>query len=339
MGHTFKKIMNRPLSIMGCEYWDAGERIALPSACDGVLFFDPLFIYDPGHGVGIWYDFKDTAQSPELAVRYFSAHKNIWDLRVREFKSLCSEIYHVAHGKDAARFIALRDLILRVWPVATLAGIIGAMQTRNAPDYLIQQAMIIAREYDQVVYVAGAALIEMARVRVPEFIHEYLLFLKFEEIETGGYPDISELENRKRGFIYFRGELDSRNTAATFVREHDIVCDGFGEITRGVELYGCGVGSGTIRGRVKVVFEERHLSKVEGGDIIVSPMTIPDFMPAVLRSAGMITDEGGATCHAALVARELHKPCIVGTHIATQQLQDGDFVEINSDDHLVRIIG
>jgi len=67
-------------------------------------------------------------------------------------------------------------------------------------------------------------------------------------------------------------------------------------------------------------------------------MTTPDFVPAIQKAAGIITDEGGITCHAAITSRELKKPCIIGTKFATQVLHDGDLVEVDADNGVVRIL-
>jgi pyruvate,water dikinase len=67
-------------------------------------------------------------------------------------------------------------------------------------------------------------------------------------------------------------------------------------------------------------------------------MTRPEYMPAILKAAAIIADEGGITCHAAIVSRELGIPCIVGTKIATQALKDGDLVEVDADKGIVKIL-
>ena len=67
-------------------------------------------------------------------------------------------------------------------------------------------------------------------------------------------------------------------------------------------------------------------------------MTSPAFVNLLKKTAGFITDEGGITCHAAIIARELKKPCIIGTKVATQVLQDGDLVEVDADKGVVRVI-
>lgn len=95
---------------------------------------------------------------------------------------------------------------------------------------------------------------------------------------------------------------------------------------------------GRVHGRVKIVNEKSDISKVEDGDILVSIATNPELISAMKKAAALVTDRGGITCHAAIVSRELQIPCIVGTKIATQVLKDGDMVEVDADNGIVRII-
>ncbi len=67
-------------------------------------------------------------------------------------------------------------------------------------------------------------------------------------------------------------------------------------------------------------------------------MTTPEMVPVMKRAAAFVTDEGGITCHAAIVSREMKKPCIIGTKIATKVLKDGDLVEVDANRGIVRIL-
>ena len=67
-------------------------------------------------------------------------------------------------------------------------------------------------------------------------------------------------------------------------------------------------------------------------------MTTPDMIMVMHKAAAFVTDEGGITCHAAIVSREMKKPCIVGTKIATKVLKDGDMVEVDATDGTVKKI-
>lgn len=80
------------------------------------------------------------------------------------------------------------------------------------------------------------------------------------------------------------------------------------------------------------------ISKVKEGDILVTSMTMPDFVPIMKKAAAIVTDEGGATCHAAIIARELKIPCIVGTKIATKIIKDGMLIEVNANHGVVKLL-
>lgn len=94
-------------------------------------------------------------------------------------------------------------------------------------------------------------------------------------------------------------------------------------------LTGAPASPGLISGPVKIVPDIKRLDKVKKGDIMVTDMTTPDFVPAMKRAAGIITNRGGLTSHAAIVSRELGVPCVVGTTTATKTLKDGEIVTLN----------
>ena len=95
---------------------------------------------------------------------------------------------------------------------------------------------------------------------------------------------------------------------------------------------------GKVKGTVKIVNVREDMKKVEKGDILVSYATNPDLVPAMEKAAAFVTDRGGLTCHAAIVAREMEKPCLVGTETATKILKDGDFVEVDATNELIRLV-
>lgn len=93
---------------------------------------------------------------------------------------------------------------------------------------------------------------------------------------------------------------------------------------------------GFVKGIVKIVNKSSQMNKMNQGDILVSNMTTPEIVPAMKKSAAIVTDEGGITCHAAIVSRELAIPCVIGTKIATKVLKDGDLVEVDANKGIVK---
>jgi len=96
-----------------------------------------------------------------------------------------------------------------------------------------------------------------------------------------------------------------------------------------VLLEGSPASPGVVAGPVKIVLDPTEIDRVEEGEVLVAEMTTPDFVPAMKRAAGIVTDKGGRTCHAAIVSRELGVPCVVGTGEATGTLADGQLVTVD----------
>ncbi|MBC8500283.1 MAG: hypothetical protein ISS25_02615 [Nanoarchaeota archaeon] len=148
----------------------------------------------------------------------------------------------------------------------------------------------------------------------------------------------------------FRKELEKRDKYVLVVeeKEHYILSDKDARecinliqevfLEKHTEIKGYCASKGQVEGIVKVVCAYTHFSKFKEGDILVAPMTRPEYIPLMKKAKAIITDEGGLTSHAAIVSRELKKPCIVGTHVATRKLDDGDKVFVDANKGVVRKI-
>ena len=96
-----------------------------------------------------------------------------------------------------------------------------------------------------------------------------------------------------------------------------------------VLLRGLAASPGRVAGRVRVLRGPAEGDRLRPGEVLVAPMTNPDWLPTMRRAAAVVTDSGGATCHAAIAARELGVPCVVGTRTATATLHDGAVVTVD----------
>lgn len=106
---------------------------------------------------------------------------------------------------------------------------------------------------------------------------------------------------------------------------------GVGGGERGKELvHGLGAAPGEASGAVRVVSELAQASELKDGEVLVTHMTAPDWVPLMRRAAAIVTDSGGMTCHAAIVSRELGIPCVVGTSEATKVLRDDEVVTVDA---------
>ena len=102
------------------------------------------------------------------------------------------------------------------------------------------------------------------------------------------------------------------------------------EEVEGIQLLsGISASPGIAAGPAQIVYHGSEIDKVEEGEVLVAEMTTPDFVPAMKRAVGIVTDRGGRTCHAAIVSRELGVPCIVGTGNATKVLKDEQLITVD----------
>ena len=100
-------------------------------------------------------------------------------------------------------------------------------------------------------------------------------------------------------------------------------------------LQGLAASSGSASGTVRILRTPQEGSRLRRGEVLVAPMTNPDWVPTIRRAAALVTDGGGMTCHAAIVARELGVPCVVGARTATSTLRDGEVVTVDGGKGLV----
>lgn len=133
----------------------------------------------------------------------------------------------------------------------------------------------------------------------------------------------------EKGKVY----ITQSRPVTTIKKEMDMgeIEEGEGEIL----IKGLGASPGIGVGKVKIVLSEDEIGKVEDGDILVTTMTSPDMVPAMRKAAAIVTDEGGMTCHAAIVSRELGVPAIVGTKEGTKVLKEGTTVTVDGEKGIV----
>lgn len=152
-------------------------------------------------------------------------------------------------------------------------------------------------------------------------------------------PSVTSLKRRSKGFVYVPGQKVIVSTLEEFAKKSKKFAFDFPKLSaQSSELRGQTAFAGKARGRVRILLRKDQMSSMKKNEVLVATMTTPDFVPAMRKAAAIVTDEGGITCHAAIFAREMKKPCVIGTKIATKVLKDGDMVEVDTEKGIVRKI-
>lgn len=156
-----------------------------------------------------------------------------------------------------------------------------------------------------------------------------------EVLNYSGLPDDFEMRKQyygvigtDEGFQVLTGDDLDKKTEDILFNDYDDVDE-----VKGTVAY-----KGLVTGSVKVITDKNQISDVQDGDIIISNETTPEYVSAMKKSGAIVTNLGGITSHAAIVARELKKPCITGTKIATKVFVNGDTVEVDAENGVVRKI-
>lgn len=105
-----------------------------------------------------------------------------------------------------------------------------------------------------------------------------------------------------------------------------------------VTIRGLGAGSGVATGILRVVRNAETAAGFQRGDVLATEMTSPDMLEAMMKSVGFVTQHGGRTCHAAVVARQMGKPCVVGLGDEFLKLRDGGFVSVDAGTGVVTLL-
>ncbi|MFA5183990.1 MAG: PEP-utilizing enzyme [Patescibacteria group bacterium] len=190
---------------------------------------------------------------------------------------------------------------------------------------------------------AGRVVEEIAR-RLDSDVTDfyYISLTEVERLESiqDLQSKIKTLKERRSGcLVIIQGKTDKVLAGVGYRRlmkaGHSLLKDKGQE---GRDIHGTVANVGTARGRVRIIRNMESLKKFQSGDVLIASMTRPEYMAAIKKAAAIITDEGGLTCHAAIIARELDIPTIIGTKIATRVLKDGDLVEVRANHGIVRIL-
>lgn len=177
------------------------------------------------------------------------------------------------------------------------------------------------------------------RAQMPTDDLKYLFPEELAEVSDGTrYQSI--IANRKQCFVFVCTNSKIENFTG---KNAQVIADQFSHVNQINEsiIHGRVASTGDMyyfRGTAKIIHTMKDMGQLRDGDILVTPMTSPDFVIGMKKAGAIITDVGGLLSHAAIVSRELHKPCIVGTEIATKVIHDGDVVELHCGRGTIRII-
>jgi phosphoenolpyruvate synthase/pyruvate phosphate dikinase len=302
---------------------------------------------------------KEAVEFIDAVVNAHDKNKVLETKKLKRYILLIDQIMAlIPKGKkitDRKIFEKIKDKTREMYPWYTISYLLPQEQwsKKLIEKYPKQSAKILAR----LIYARKKSegtveyLIEYWRevaralLKVRNISSKFISFVTYEEIEKMLYdsefkPDIKELKSRAKGYVFYVDKVYTGISLNRFLQKYKFAFTPIAFNLQTEEISGqvsC-LGKKLIKGRVSIILTNEDVDNFKNGDILVSVMTNPYFVPIMKKAKAIVTDEGGITCHAAIVSRELNIPCIIGTKIATKVFKDGDIVEVDANKGIIRKI-
>lgn len=328
-------LQSREHSLAYCCVWRESNQI------HSEPFFKPvehILFVNAGFGkTAVWYG-KD-----ELYEIFDESGRRTQDKR---FFSLISEYLHRYNAKllqyktgkkKITTFADLKkfyDLWIAWWSPMAIAFVLP--ESKTASNQIKKKALVLRKQTEKLSDDWDRIFVKAASIIFPK-LADIMHLMTDDEIFKQKFV-LSVVKKRENGYVFFNGKLYSPQQLDNVLAKNRLFLQEKAVKETITTIKGSEAYKGTTNGFVRVIYSKRQLPNFKEGEILVTEMTSPDYVPAIKKSAAVVTDEGGITSHAAIVARELKKPCIIGTKIATKILKDGDLVEVDANKGVVRII-
>ncbi|MFA4954026.1 MAG: PEP-utilizing enzyme [Patescibacteria group bacterium] len=268
-------------------------------------------------------------------------------VKAREMSTAITEYKRVAesYAETGAQFIVIFSLGLKLTEAGVNAATEQALRTHDVwrNTVALKEELMGECWYDFFTFMAAERKLKTSALDLMRYLSltEVLAWLDGKDLDV----DATVATRMWQGFAYLdlresRSVVDDADTIKTIgeIIAHSEAEKKNADVISGQAAYTDGK---IIKGEVIVIMTKDELgakSKFLAGKILVTQQTTPHFIPYLKGVKAILTDEGGITCHAAIISRELKIPCIVGTKSATQILNDGDEVEVDADEGVVRIL-
>ncbi|MCA9356742.1 hypothetical protein H6784_06080 [Candidatus Nomurabacteria bacterium] len=296
--------------------------------------------------------YRDGVASAKLSLPEYNYLGKVLAEKVQniDFVRKWADNFKVSADKVMSRIQVTPEKLLEEMPPMNIYWKYGAYNVATKtvfnflPDDFSEESKKLleeARKYSETFYVDNSRVLsEMFKIIASKsgYATELVFMMTRDEIEhfrdNQILPDKNVLINRRKrsGMYLHDGKMQFLSGEEVDEVEMNLIHE-----FNGRELYGQTAYRGIVSGRCRIV-QDFSNADIQEGEVLVTGMTNPNSVPLMKKVSAIVTDGGGVLSHAAIVSRELKKPCIIGTKIATHVLQDGDLVEVDADNGVVRVL-
>lgn len=333
----------RQHSLFYCYVWNNSDKKGFKRWL-GKEIGNTLFLGEGKTGkLNVYYDHNELNKFFRLAVRLINSDtkffKGVRSDFYKHWKRLLPYMKREHKVRNLTELKRFYETFIKWW--TPMAIIVTAPDIQGIPEKVKKECLKIRNETQHYAEEGDLIYINFFLKNYPEY-KEVVKVIAPEEIfklkrKKLAKKEISDIKKRFNGYFIFKNKLYLANKLNEILSKNNAQIEKI-ENKELTELKGVPASRGYAKGKVRLVLYKEQIPELNKGEILVTEMTSPDFVPAMKKAGAIITDEGGVTCHAAIVSRELNKPCVIGTKIATHVLKDGMLVEVNANQGIIKIL-
>ncbi len=338
------RVFSREKSLLYFSMWNDSDRLGYKHFLDYDVQ-NNLFIVPPrGQKGSVWYSFDEFSKIEErlknqLTQNFETFTTLIFERLDTDWKLLLPYLNGNKIIKDGQEFEFYYNTLVHWW--SAMNTVFGVPDMADASADLKTKVLSIRTESEKFTEEMNKLMISFFETSFPPYKDLSHVITPNEVVKLSADKlELDELEavkDRLSGCFILNGVIQNLKTLEDTLKQNHLALEKI-EADNATEIKGSPAFKGVIAGIVRIVHGFKDLDMVQEGDVLVTEMTNPDYVPTMKKIVAIITDEGGITCHAAITSRELKIPCIIGTKIATQVLRDGDLVEVDADNGVVRVL-
>ena len=338
--------LTRSFTFLGTSLWQEWYLSEESKKCIGLKLPNALFVEQPHNTPHYYLPKEDLARykqtiiqlvhNPEFVHQRF---QEAFELNANA-KWLLEDPSRISDLSKAVEFlinVGLRCTVLPFWVFTILS------ESKKKDKELLHEAQEL-RSVSYYSPLLQEIIVPLALERLRSFgisnPQEALEVLTYQEIVAGSFPELKErVSARKSGAFFVYAVSQGKETVIFTKNVGELIAFLEPELTQQGEIKGNIAFKGKAKGIVRLIDTLNWKTKTfNKGDVLVSINSNPTYMPLIRKAGALVTDEGGLMCHAAIVARELKIPCIIGTKVATKLLRDGDLVEVDANKGVVNLL-
>jgi phosphohistidine swiveling domain-containing protein len=330
---------SREHSLFYARVWSDGNLNLLKEWVDESVKL-MLCVGTPDHKLTVWYSREELQKFDTIIVskllneegyldRVEAAYYKHWEVLLKYLEKKTS----INTSKDLQNFFEA----FKTW-WAPMAVIFEVVDLYHLPQRFRDQALR-AREATQEYSDVGDELyIESFKRMYPQYADLAYVFVPEDIFNDNLEEGAERARELSKGYGLLNDDLFALDQLENKLSEKNLTLEKQEVDKNTSEIKGMSASRGKVVGKVRIISYKNQVGELEEGEVLVTEMTSPEYLPAMKKAAAFVTNEGGMTCHAAIVARELVKPCIVGTQTATQIFKNGDMVEVDANQGIIKIL-